>query len=267
MIHELGTRSVLNQTRPLPGERLCIAAFLAIALTSSFYLLDWHHARSFAQGKTFLDLGFPWESSVPLRAGWVWVYLLYFPVCFTPLLFRELRQDLSIFRKTAFGFAAQFLLALLSFMLFPARMVRPEFVPTNLSESVLHWFYGIDPGFNIFPSLHVANTAFLACLTRRLGGRPAGAAAWLFCALTALSALFVKQHYLLDLPAGFVLGVSAYHLAFAESLGFLAANWRLGLCEERATATPAVVEITGNGNLRRLLCREPKLSAHEESSV
>lgn len=212
---------MLKQPPLIPGERFSIAAFLAIALTSSFYLLDWHHARSFAQGKAFLDLGLPWESSIPLRSGWIWAYLLYFPVCFTPLLFRELRQDLGIFRKAAFGFAAQFLLAFLSFMLFPARMVRPVFVPTNMSESVLHWFYGIDPGFNIFPSLHVANTAFLACLVGRLGGRLAGAAGWLFCALTAVSALFVKQHYFVDIPAGLVLGAAAYRFAFSASLKVL----------------------------------------------
>ena len=36
--------------------------------------------------------------------------------------------------------------------------------------------------------------------------------------MTAVSALLVKQHYLVDLPAGLFLGIFSYRLAFSERL-------------------------------------------------
>ncbi len=194
-----------------------------MTLTAGFYFLAWNNAKVMADGKIFWDIGTNLDKLIPFRPGWVWVYLLYFPVCFLPLLYREVRQEIGVFRRTAVGFAAQFLLASPFFLLIPLHMVRPEFHPVTISEHTLHWFYGIDPGFNIFPSLHVANIAFLACLTDKLRGALPGFAIWLFCLLTALSALFVKQHYLVDLPAGLFLGVLCYRLAFSKSLDFLEA--------------------------------------------
>jgi len=144
-----------------------------------------------------------------------------------PFLFSFLlsaSQEIGVFRRTALGFAAQFLTALPLFFFIPLHMVRPEILPVTTAESALLWFYKIDPGFNIFPSLHVANTAFIACLTVRLRGMIPGLATWIFCLLTAISALFVKQHYMLDLPAGLILGILCYRLAFSSMLGFLSGS-------------------------------------------
>jgi membrane-associated phospholipid phosphatase len=187
-----------------------------VGLTGGFYALDWYNARLLVAGRRFWDLSFSWERRIPLRPAWVWLYMLYFPACFLPLLFPEVWWDIDVFRRTAASFGLQYLIAFPLFLL-PICMVRPRFVPVTASERLLAWLYRFDPGFNIFPSLHVANTAFLACWTWRLRGALAGAIAWLFCSLIALSALFVKQHYFIDLPAGVLLGAGCYRLAFPES--------------------------------------------------
>lgn len=202
-------------------EQMWIGCSLAVVLSTGFYGLDWINAARFNSGEELWDIAIGLDGIIPFQPEWIWMYLLYFPICFLPLCFREVRRDIGVFRRTALGFSAQFLLAFPFFLLFPLQMVRPEFSPATVSESALYWFYGIDPGFNILPSLHVANTAFLACLTGRLRGIFPGLALWTFCLLTALSALFVKQHYLVDLPAGLFLGIFCYRLAFSRALDVL----------------------------------------------
>ncbi|OGS05491.1 MAG: hypothetical protein A3G41_02500 [Elusimicrobia bacterium RIFCSPLOWO2_12_FULL_59_9] len=206
------------------GEQLRIAFALALSLSFGFYCLDWFNAARFAAGRPFTDIGMGWETAIALRPGWVWVYFLYFPVCFLPLFLPEVRRDIAVFRRTALGYAVQFVVAGFFFFLIPLRMARPELTSSTLSLAALQWVYAIDPGFNIFPSLHVANTAFLACMAWKFRGRLAGLCLWTICLLISVSAMLVKQHYFWDIPSGLLLGAAGYRLAFASAVGDLLAH-------------------------------------------
>ncbi|MBI4248494.1 MAG: phosphatase PAP2 family protein, partial [Elusimicrobia bacterium] len=203
---------------------LRIAFALALSLSFGFYCLDWFNAARFAAGRPFTDIGMRWETAIALRPGWVWVYFLYFPVCFLPLFLPEVRRDIAVFRRTALGYAVQFVVAGFFFFMIPLRMTRPELASSTLSLKALQWVYAIDPGFNIFPSLHVANTAFLACMAWKFRGRAAGLCLWIICILISISAMLVKQHYFWDIPSGLLLGAAGYRLAFASALGDLLAQ-------------------------------------------
>ncbi len=203
------------------AERMGTACMMAAVLSLGFYLTSHYMAAQSERGAIFWIPTLAWDSLIPFSPGWIWVYLLYFPICFLPLLFKEIHEDIGLFRRTAVGFTVQFLVALAVFWALPSRMQRSIFEPQGLSEYVLAWFYGIDPGFNIFPSLHVANVAYIACLTGRLKGLPHAIVLWILWALITVSTLFVKQHYLLDLPAGLLLGVASYHLSFSKIFYFL----------------------------------------------
>lgn len=197
-------------------EQLLVGTALAAVLTATFYLLAWYNARRASRGEWFGELDLPWDQVVPFWPSWVWVYMLYFPACFLPLAWRAVRRDPGTFRATATGFAMQFAVALVLFATLPVRMVRPAFDPTTTSEHALAWLYYFDPGFNVFPSLHVANLTYVACIAWRLGGSAPGLLAWFLSILVALSAVLVKQHYIVDLPAGALLGVAAYRLGFVR---------------------------------------------------
>lgn len=205
---------ILN--RKFQVERTVTAGIMAAVLSLGFYLTSHYMAAQSEKGGPFWIPTLAWDSLIPFYPGWIWVYLLYFPVCFLPLLFREIHEDVGLFRRTAAGFTLQFFVAFAVFWALPSRMLQPIFEPQGLSEYALAWFYGIDPGFNIFPSLHVANVAYIACVTGRLKGMPGAASLWMLWALITVSTLFVKQHYLLDLPAGLLLGVASYYLSFSK---------------------------------------------------
>ena len=65
-----------------------------------------------------------------------------------------------------------------------------------------------DASSNCFPSLHVSVATLAACLA--FG--EVGWAVVLFPVLIAVSCVFTKQHYLIDLPIGALLGLFVFLL-------------------------------------------------------
>lgn len=95
------------------------------------------------------------------------------------------------------------------------------FWPTAVPATVIDWdsypgfvfLRAIDATGNACPSLHVATAAFSALwIDRRLHELAAGAGVrwgnWLWCLAIAYSTLAIKQHVLVDVLAGFALGLA-----------------------------------------------------------
>jgi len=76
----------------------------------------------------------------------------------------------------------------------------------TLSERFLAVVQRIDAPTNSFPSMHVS----VAMLTALHLVPHVGAAALAFPLVIALSCLFTKQHYVMDLPAGALLGLGSF---------------------------------------------------------
>lgn len=73
----------------------------------------------------------------------------------------------------------------------------------------LRALYSSDPPYNCFPSLHVAHS-FVSRLACYRVHRSLGIVATICATLVALSTLFTKQHYILDVIAGMSLAFVAY---------------------------------------------------------
>lgn len=197
-------------------ERLSVASLLAIILSVSFHGLAWWNAHRLGNDPYRWNLETSIDRNIAFSPIWVWVYLSYFPACTAPIFCRELWRNIHLFRRTALGYAVQFGLALPCFLM-PFQMIRPQLsTPASWTDHAMTWVYQLDPGYNIFPSLHVSNTVFLACWMWRVQGWKIGAAFWIVAALITWSTLAVKQHYFVDLPTGFLLGALSFHLCFRK---------------------------------------------------
>jgi membrane-associated phospholipid phosphatase len=96
------------------------------------------------------------------------------------------------------------------FLLYPTIAPRPAHViDAGFGAWGLRFLYSADPPYNCFPSLHVAHS-LLSALTCHRVHKKVGLVATLCAALVALSTLFTKQHYVLDVVAGMLLGIAAY---------------------------------------------------------
>jgi membrane-associated phospholipid phosphatase len=155
------------------------------------------------------ELALSLDERVPYWPTWVWVYTgIYYPlILFLNFVMESPRQFTHL--------AASYLLLLFAQMAF--FLVFPVATPAHwreynrrqsLSERLLAFVQRFDARSNSFPSMHVS-VATLTALHLQIHF---GAAAFAFPALVALSCLFTKQHYLMDLPPGAILGWSVYQV-------------------------------------------------------
>ena len=148
------------------------------------------------------------DGAIPLQPVWALVYgALYLFLILLP--FFVVRQPEQI-RRTLLAYLMVWLTAYVCFLAYPTVASRPASV---IAPGFIGWglrfLYSSDPPYNCFPSLHVAHS-FLSALTCYRVHRGIGIAATLCAALVAVSTLYTKQHYVLDVLAGILLACVAY---------------------------------------------------------
>ena len=149
------------------------------------------------------ELRLPIDDRIPYRPRWVWIYsFLYYPVI--------VAINWAVTSPRHFLYVALSYLLLLAcqmafFTLVPiATPVEWRACNTRRgrSERFLAFVQSFDARSNSFPSMHTS----VATLTALHLYPSLGPCVFAFPALIALSCLFTKQHYVVDLPAGAVLG-------------------------------------------------------------
>ncbi len=149
----------------------------------------------------------PLDEKMPFWPVWAWVYsFLYYPaILYLNIMVVNARQ----FNMMAFSFLILLVMQMTLFWLFPVG-TPPHWRTINTgkkaSEKFLLFVQKFDQSTNCFPSMHVS----VATLTALHAQATLGPWAFAFPVLIALSCVFAKQHYLIDLPFGAALGWVAY---------------------------------------------------------
>ena len=151
------------------------------------------------------------DERIGLYPAFVWPYYAYFPLLF---FFSVLTiRDRCVMYEGVIGYLASAGIAFLSFYFVPSRMLQPDLAGcSGVACGMLATMYGVDRGFNIIPSMHVAYSTLVWLFFRRYMpeiARPMGVLVFLI----ALSTLFCKRHYFVDVPAGIALAVIVFHVA------------------------------------------------------
>ena len=143
------------------------------------------------------------DNLIPYRPRWVWIYsCLYYPVI---VYINFVVADPREFIYMATSFLVLLALQMLFFVYFPVATPdnwRELNKNRGRSERFLAFVRRFDASSNCFPSMHVS----VATLTALHLQMAIGPWAFVFPVLIALSCIFTKQHYLIDLPAGAMLG-------------------------------------------------------------
>jgi membrane-associated phospholipid phosphatase len=149
------------------------------------------------------------DRAISLQPAWMLVYGSLLVFVLLPLL---LVRENDLFRRAMRAYLLVLIVAYLGFASYPTVGPRPPAVP---GEGFWAWClrlqYSLDWPYNCFPSLHVAHS-FVSALTSYRVHRGVGLAAVLWAALIGVSTLYTKQHYLVDVIAGAVMGGVAYAL-------------------------------------------------------
>lgn len=151
------------------------------------------------------------DRAVSLQPAWVLVYGSLYVVVLLPLL---VVRHQALWRRAMQAYLLVMVVSYAGFLLYPTLAPRPDHVAGDgFAAWGLRLVYAIDPPHGCFPSLHVAY-AFVSALTCYRVHRGVGIAASVWAGLIAVSTLYTKQHYVVDVIAGAL-------AAFAASVLFL----------------------------------------------
>jgi membrane-associated phospholipid phosphatase len=149
----------------------------------------------------------PLDRDIPVAPGWSLVYGSLFLAAVLPVLVVHQREHVD---RTIRAFLWVWLVGYVCFFFYPTASSRPAQVPGDgFGDWGLRVIYSSDFRYNCLPSLHVAQ-CFLAALTCGRVHRGVGAVAMVWASLVAISTLFTKQHYILDVVTGVMLAYAAY---------------------------------------------------------
>jgi membrane-associated phospholipid phosphatase len=180
---------------------LLLSAVLIVGVYQFYFWCQRNHMVSPRELKLRVD---DW---IPYWPTWVWIYsCVYYPIIlYLNFVIDSPRQFTYVASSYLLLLAAQMLFFVLFPVTTPARW-RAYNRERGLSERFLALVQRFDARSNSFPSMHTS----VATLTALHLVPHLGTAAFAFPALIALSCLFTKQHYVVDLPAGALLGWSCF---------------------------------------------------------
>jgi len=176
---------------------LVLSVFLIVGVYQFYFWCQRNHLTAPRELRLRLD---DW---IPYWPSWVWIYsCIYYPLI---LYLNFVMESPRHFTHVAVSYMLLLGLQMAFFVLFP--VTTPEHWRSfnrqrTLSERFLALVQRFDARSNSFPSMHVS----VAMLTSLHLLPYLGVMSFAFPLLIALSCLFTKQHYLLDLPAGAALG-------------------------------------------------------------
>ena len=149
----------------------------------------------------------PLDARIPFCPPWITVYYLSYVFWIGTGLWILLED-----RDHAYRFSTAYILAMLLsgavFLLFPGTMIRPEVTGTGLFDRWMRFLYRVDAPVNLCPSMHVLISYLCWRGTASCRRIPSWYRTFSFFCFAAISCsvLLVKQHALVDIPAGIITG-------------------------------------------------------------
>ena len=157
-----------------------------------------------AQRGIVSTLSFAWERSIPFVPLMIVPYMSIDLFFVGAPFFCRSDRELATFSKRI---AAAILVAGACFLLFPFRFSFERPAVGGWLGAFFDWFRGLDQPHNLLPSLHITFCTILANhYARHTRGFWRGASNIWFV-LIAFSAVLTYQHHVMDVVAGFALGV------------------------------------------------------------
>lgn len=181
-------------------------AVLPIILTFAINGVAYYLPKLLPTGATPTYMGLWLDEALPLCPVFIWIYVGAFLQWFVNWGMLS-RQERGFMNRRLAGEWVSKLLCALCFMLLPTTLSRPVPTADTFSGYATALIYTLDTSENLFPSIHCLESWL--CLRNAFAmknvseGYKWGMA--IFSLLVMASTLLVKQHVLLDIPAGILM--------------------------------------------------------------
>ncbi len=193
----------------LKTEKLIVTtAFISIAAYFYFYANEVNLALE-KNGGAFRIIKTQWDDWIPFIPEFIYAYYIYFPFL---LLVVPITKTRVQFYHVVSAFAILESTAIATFILYPTKITRPDIEPLDFTHQLVYAIFSADPGYNLLPSLHVGHSVLVAVffyVYQKKYFLPVCLIALSIC----LSTVFVKQHYVIDIPFGILYSLTSYNIA------------------------------------------------------
>ena len=182
---------------------LVLSVILIVGAYQFYFFTQQHRVRKPLVLRSTID------DRISFIPAWSWVYsFLYYPAI---LVLNLIVESPRHFTHMAVSFIGLLVLQMLCFAVFPVatpphwrERIRARDAATRFLKLVRYY----DGPTNCFPSMHVSVATLAACFAWATLGWPV----ILFPVLIGVSCVMTKQHYLIDLPFGALLGLFVFLL-------------------------------------------------------
>jgi membrane-associated phospholipid phosphatase len=155
------------------------------------------------------------DHQIPFVEIFVVPYLLWYAFIFLMFVYFCI-YDRAIYYRTLLSFCVGMLVCYVIYFFFQTTVPRPELMGTGILTNMVKYVYGADQPFNCFPSIHVLSSYLMILGIRhsKLWTIKKDMIVSTFAYSIILSTLFVKQHVVLDVVAGVLLGSLLFKLFY-----------------------------------------------------
>ena len=151
-----------------------------------------------------LDLGTALDWKIPFMPQFALIYFSTYPFVIQPFF---ILSDARQFYWMLASFATISVVASLIHAAVPSKITRVEDLDTNgVNGKMLNLFQKTCKPYGNFPSMHVGLSVPVVISNYMVGGVLIGSITLVWALLIAISTLFTKQHYILDVLAGVLSG-------------------------------------------------------------
>lgn len=167
----------------------------------------------FSVGRRAYSPYLPGEERLPFLPIFEYLYVLTF---FVPAALIVTVRSYERFLRLARALGIALIVAYSTYLLFPVYLERPPLEVSSLHTWLLSLQY-LDKPYNHLPSLHVT-LSWLAVHSAQLS-RGSRIGLGVLASGISISTLFVKQHFIVDVVAGYALAWGAWKLAAVSGTG------------------------------------------------
>ena len=148
------------------------------------------------------------DNSIKLKP----IFSIFYPLYFLEvmLVFVVFFKRINIFRLVVTMLVINILIHNMIFLLYPVAIERPNIPDDGFLNKLTLFYYKVDKPYNAFPSMHISLITISFLFLYFYWSKKYSIMVLPLYILTALSTLFIKQHYLLDVISGLLIGLALF---------------------------------------------------------
>ena len=172
------------------------------------------------------------DDLIPFVEYFIVPYLLWFVYVAAVFVYLFLKNRREFYQYCIFLFTGMTLFLIISTVYPNGHLLRPtDFPRNNIFTLAVQVLYQADTATNIFPSLHVFNSIAAHCAVANnpaLGkNRLIRGASFVLMVSIILATMFLKQHSVLDVVSGILLGIVMDQLVYRTDYSAVRIGWKI----------------------------------------